>query len=334
MSKKRISSLIIGLILGLVLIGLWLSFTELDQIILKIREVDKSLVLLAAVIYVMAYFIRSLRWNLILRKDVPIGAGRTWLYSMGGNFINYMIPIRLGELVKAWFIRRNHGLPVSASLPSIFIDKSFDTLGIFFVLLMLPFLAVQLSTGMTILLVLLAMVFVLSLALLLMAALNQKGVHSFFEKVLAILPRVFRAKAQSFMKIFVEGLNIFEHHWTVLAVSIMLTALGVFLDGFYFYSLFRAFGMSYPFAMVLFGYTLINLSYALPQPPAQLGSNEWMMIIIFSIGFGLTKDSASAVMVFAHILTALIMSILGIISFSVSGYDVIKSVYKDDKTYE
>lgn len=54
MSKKRISSLIIGLILGLVLIGLWLSFTELDQIILKIREVDKSLVLLAAVIYVMA----------------------------------------------------------------------------------------------------------------------------------------------------------------------------------------------------------------------------------------------------------------------------------------
>jgi len=187
---------------------------------------------------------------------------------------------------------------------------------------------------MTILLVLLALVFVLSLALLLMAALNQKGVHSFFEKVLAILPRVFRAKAQGFMKLFVAGLNIFEHHWTVLAVSILLTALGVFLDGFYFYSLFRAFGMSYPFAMVLFGYTLINLSYALPQPPAQLGSNEWMMIIIFSIGFGLTKDSASAVMVFAHILTALIMSILGIISFSVSGYDVIKAVYKDDKTYE
>jgi len=50
---------------------------------------------------------------------------------------------------------------------------------------------------------------------------------------------------------------------------------------------------------VLFGYSLINLSYGLPQPPAQLGSNEWMMIVIFSLGFSLTKSAASAVMAFA-----------------------------------
>jgi uncharacterized membrane protein YbhN (UPF0104 family) len=83
--------------------------------------------------------------------------------------------------------------------------------------------------------------------------------------------------------------------------------------------------------MVLFGYTLINMSYALPQPPAQLGSNEWMMIIIFSLGFNLTKSSASAIMAFAHILTALLMGIVGAFAFAYSGFEVLKMIFKGEK---
>ena len=148
------------------------------------------------------------------------------------------------------------------------------------------------------------------------------------------MPLRIRGKMHDFLEIFIRGLNIFDHHWTMLLLAIGLTALGIALDGFYFFLLFRAFGESFPYLIVLFGYTLINLSYALPQPPAQLGSNEWMMIFVFCVGFGLTKDSASAIMVFAHVLTALIMAVLGIISFSISGLDVLKAVYKDETKYD
>ncbi|HOH47092.1 MAG TPA: lysylphosphatidylglycerol synthase transmembrane domain-containing protein [Candidatus Cloacimonadota bacterium] len=334
MPKKSVLSLIVGLILGLILIALWFSYTEFDQILLRIRDVNTGLVVRAAIVYVLAYFIRSVRWNLLLGSKLKISLFRTWLYSMGGNFVNYMIPIRLGELVKAWFIKRNHSQAVSSSLPSIFIDKSFDTLGIFFVLIMLPFLAVKLSVPMMVLLSLLALVFIVSLVIILFAAKEQKRVLGWFEWLLKLFPAKLRIKLQSFVDLFLQGLNIFEHHWSVLVAALGLTAVGVLLDGFYFFSLFRAFGLQDSFLIVLFGYTLINLSYALPQPPAQLGSNEWMMIIVFSIGFGLTKESASSIMVFAHILTALIMSILGLIAFSFSGYDVIKSIYKDESGYE
>ena len=334
MNRKRLYSLLLGLFLGLVLIALWMSYTELDIILQKIRSVNPGLVAAAALIYISAYFIRSVRWNFLTRNTVRMPIARTWLYSMGGNFVNYMIPIRLGELVKAWFIKRNHGLSISAALPSIFIDKSFDTVGIFFVLLMLPFLAVELSVPMLVLLSLLGLVFVLSLALILMAALHQEKVLKLLGKLLAIFPSGLQGKINSFLEIFIRGLNIFEHHWSILLLAVGLTALGIALDGLYFYLLFRAFGIGFSYVLVLFGYTLINLSYALPQPPAQLGSNEWMMIIIFSVGFGLTKDSASAIMVFAHVLTALIMAVLGIISFSISGLDVLKAVYKDETKYD
>jgi len=322
-----------GLVIGLALIAVWLSYTELGTVLQLIRKVNVQLVVFASIIYVMAYFVRSVRWNLLIPREANVSVFRSWLYSNGGNFINYMIPIRLGELVKAWFIRRNHGLQIMKTLPSIFIDKTFDTIGIFFVLITIPFLAIKLTTSMIILLGILLLVFVLSLVLILVAAFHQEGVIALFRKWFSKLPSRVGSKLISYMEIFIRGLNILEHHWTILFSAVLLTAVGVALDGTYFYLLFRAFSVNYPFVLVLFGYTLINLSYAIPQPPAQLGSNEWMMIIIFSIGFGLTKESASAIMVFAHVLTALIMSILGIFSFSLSGYDVLKAVYKDDTQY-
>ncbi|HNX37009.1 MAG TPA: lysylphosphatidylglycerol synthase transmembrane domain-containing protein [Candidatus Cloacimonadota bacterium] len=333
MHKKRLLSLILGLVIGLALIAVWLSYTELGTVLQLIRKVNVQLVVFASIIYVMAYFVRSVRWNLLIPREANVSVFRSWLYSNGGNFINYMIPIRLGELVKAWFIRRNHGLQIMKTLPSIFIDKTFDTIGIFFVLITIPFLAIKLTTSMIILLGILLLVFVLSLVLILVAAFHQEGVIALFRKWFSKLPSRVGSKLISYMEIFIRGLNILEHHWTILFSAVLLTAVGVALDGTYFYLLFRAFSVNYPFVLVLFGYTLINLSYAIPQPPAQLGSNEWMMIIIFSIGFGLTKESASAIMVFAHVLTALIMSILGIFSFSLSGYDVLKAVYKDDTQY-
>jgi uncharacterized protein (TIRG00374 family) len=112
------------------------------------------------------------------------------------------------------------------------------------------------------------------------------------------------------------------------------TILGVILDGLYFWLIFRAFEMVYPFAMVLFGYTLINLSYALPQPPAQLGSNQWMMIIIFSLGFGLTKASASAVMALAHVLTAVLITISGGIALSITGSQILKKIFTGENLYD
>ena len=334
LSRKRLLSLLLGLAVGLLLLALWLKYIDIDLLIRKIEQVRLELVVWASLFYLGAYLIRSLRWNLLLRKDVALSWWRTWLYSMGGNWVNYVIPIRLGELVKAWFVKRNHGVPILRVLPSIFIDKTFDTVGIFFVLAMLPFLGIKFSSGMIALLSLLALVFALSLIMLLLAARRKKGVVGFIKGLFAWLPGSARDKINRYIEIFISGLNVFEHRWTRLLSGLALTALGVLLDGLYFYLLFQAFSVQLPFLKVLFGYTLINMSYALPQPPVQLGSNEWMMIIIFSVGFALTRQDASAIMAFAHMLTAFLMSVVGIAAIALSGRQIITAILSGDKIYE
>ncbi len=334
MSRKRLIFLLAGFLLGLALVFLWLRSIDVNAVLANIRRVKPNLVAFAAISYLSAYFIRSWRWNLLLKKQASISLGRTFLYSMGGNWVNYLIPIRAGEVVKAWFVKRNHGVPLLNVLPSIFIDKTFDTLGILFVLVMVPLLRIRVSAGLMALLVLLGLVFLVSLGVLLLAVWRKNGVVKFLRVFFAWLPQRWRDKIFGYIDVFIRGLNVFEQHWTRLLVAVLLTAIGVGLDGLYFHLLFRAFGVDFPFVYVLFGYTLINLSYALPQPPAQLGSNEWMMIIIFSVGFALTKDSASAIMAFAHVLTAILIGVIGFAAIAASGRQVLKAIIRGDKIYE
>lgn len=317
--------------MGIALIVLWLKYIPLSEMKGYFRQIQPGFVVLASISYLLAYFVRSFRWNLILRQTLRISVRDSWLYAMGGNLVNYLIPIRAGELVKTWFIKKNYGASMSTTLPSVFIDKTFDTLGILCVIILIPFMTVSINPALGILLMVLLLVFLVSVGMILLAAWRKDLLIKVIGLFLHFVPLRLRAKVSEFVRQFVEGLNLFEHKQLMLLFALLLTLLGILLDGLYFFLLFEAFGIVLGYPMVLFGYTLINLSYALPQPPAQLGSNEWMMIIIFSLGFSLTKSSASAIMAFAHILTAFLMGLFGSVAFAISGYEVIQMIFKGEK---
>jgi uncharacterized protein (TIRG00374 family) len=325
MTKSKIS-IVMGLLLGIALFIGWLFTFDFNYLVNAFRSIRYSYVILAGVIYLAAYFIRSVRWNLLLRNQVRLTYKESWLISTAGNWVNYLIPIRAGELIKALLIKKIKQVSAVSILPSVFIDKFFDTLGIFFVLSLIPFLPLHISKGLRILIILLIAMFVLVFLILFLAAKSKGRITNVLQLFFFWLPKSIREKIFNLIEMFIDGLNIFEHHYTIILYCVLLTMTGVFFDAVYFYLIFQAFNANISFLIVLFGYTLINLSYALPQPPAQLGSNEWMMIIIFSIGFGLTKNIASTIMAFAHIYTAVIISVLGIIGFSYSGIKSLKQI--------
>ncbi|MDD2229159.1 MAG: lysylphosphatidylglycerol synthase transmembrane domain-containing protein [Candidatus Cloacimonetes bacterium] len=336
MSRKQIIYLISGLAIGIIMLIAWLHFNPMKGFWFHFASLKYQWVILASLAYLSAYFLRAWRWNLLLpfnnadSGEKP-GVFKTWLYAMGGNFINYLIPLRVGDVVRAWFIKRNHNIPLMKALPSVFIDKAFDTIAILFIIILLPFLAIDVSKAMVILLSLLTLVFIVTVLLLISAAWQKDFVIRILNKLFWFLPARLKTKVHAAIVLFVNELNVFEHRPLQLVFATLLTAGGIALDGAYFYMLFIAFGIPFSFPLALFGYTLINLSYALPQPPAQLGSNEWMMIIVFSIGFRLPKTAASAIMAFAHVLTFCLMSFWGSIAFAMSGKEVVLKIFKGEK---
>jgi len=61
------------------------------------------------------------------------------------------------------------------------------------------------------------------------------------------------------------------------------------------------------------------------------------MVLIFSVGLGLSKEMVSAVMTFSHLITGIIVVAAGLISISYAGFklmDFIKNGEKNEPTSE
>ena len=326
-----IKKIIIGIIVGIILIFIWINLINTSEVLNYLKKLELIYVLISSFLYLLSYFVRSLRWREILKPVCNLKIKKTYLLWMAGNFLNYIIPIRAGEFAKSYFIKRTEGIPISKSLPSVFIDKVFDSISILIVVALIPFLKVEISKPLLILIFLLIIIVIFGIGILIISAIKKDFVVSFFQKFLFFIPKKYKNKLFEIIEIFVEGIGLFKHHYNILPKVILLTLTAVFIDSIYFLCMFRAFGQIIHFSVILFGYTLIYLSYILPCPPAQIGSNELIMVIIFSVGLGLNKEMVSAVMTFAHILTGILITIIGFISFSYIGIKISDTFKEVDK---
>src|SRR5207237_8674967 len=99
------------------------------------------------------------------------------------------------------------------------------------------------------------------------------------------------------------------------------TALAVALDALFCYLAFRPVGVSLSFSVVLYGYTFYNLAYILPTPPAHLGSNELIGLLVFSGMFGVSRSGVGAMFLFSHPWTAMLMIVAALSCLRASGLD-------------
>ncbi len=305
----------LAVVAGIVLLAIVLYGVDVGRVRQLIAGVDPGWLALAAVLYVSAYVVRSLRWRLVLRPVQKVKISESFFMLMAGYFLNYIIPIRAGEIAKSFFLKRLRGVPIATSLPTIFVDKLLELLSIVLVVLLIPVLSIDLNGYVATLVYTVLAVFALALFLLVMAIRSEAATTRFLSATVSWLPARVADRFKSWISLFVSGMGVARANARALGPLVGYTLLAVVIDAIYFSCVFRAFAMDVPFAQVLFGYTLISLSYILPTPPAQIGHNEAVMVVIFAIGFGYGLDEVTAVMILAHIMTGLIVTGLGLWSF-------------------
>ncbi len=85
-------------------------------------------ILIAIGIYIIGYLLRSLRWSILLK---PIRASSAidllWVMVIG-YFANNVLPLRIGELVRAHLCGKKFHISRTASLGTILLERIFDTL--------------------------------------------------------------------------------------------------------------------------------------------------------------------------------------------------------------
>jgi uncharacterized protein (TIRG00374 family) len=230
------------------------------------------------------------------------------------------LPVRGGEVAMSVLLRRSDGIPVSRSLAAVTMDKGMDLLSVVVLIAALPFMHLRLSGALWSLLVLALVLVVLTAFVLVLAAWHRQRALALLTRPLsAVLPSAIRQRVGPFVVQFVDTLLGLIRRPRLLAVAGAYTAFAISLDALFCLLAFRAVGVHMGVLVALYGYTFYNLSFILPSPPGQVGSNELVGLLIFSGAFGFNRSAVGAMFVFSHPWTAILMTISGLVCLGLLG---------------
>jgi uncharacterized protein (TIRG00374 family) len=309
----------VGLVAGAVLMLIFLRLVSFGAVVQRLEHLSVSLALLCGLAFLGAYAVRALRWRMLLKPYV-VSIPRAVAIYLVAIFINWLLPLRGGELAKSLLLRHSNGIPVSRSLPTVTMDKAMDLLPAVGLLALLPFVHLRMTRPLWLLLVSALAVLGLGALVLGLAAWRRDRTLTWLTRVLVkILPRSVRRRVEPFVVQFIDTLLALIRQPRLLFIAALYTAVAVGLDALFCWLAFRAVGESVALPVILYGYTLYNLAYLLPTLPGQVGSNELIGLLIFSGVFGVSRSAVGAMFLFSHPWTAILMAGCGVLCLAAMG---------------
>lgn len=309
----------LGLVVGLLLVWAFIRLVDLRGVLDRVGNLNVVLALLCGVLFMAAYVVRALRWRTLL-APVRLSLVRASQIYFVAIFVNWLLPVRGGEFAKSLLLRRLNDVPISQSLPTVTADKAMDLLPAAILLILLPFLPIELSQPLWIVLVVALALLGTLAGVVGFAAWRRDSTVRFLRRLLGrLLPTRAYRQIEPFMVRFLDALIGIGRRPRLLAIAAGYTAVAVVLDAAFCWAAFRAVGADLSLSVVLYGYTLYNLAYLLPTPPGQIGSNEVVGLLVFSGLFGVSNTAVGAMFLFSHPWTAILMALAGLGSLAALG---------------
>lgn len=306
----------IGLIAGAVLVAAFLRLVSVRPIIHRLVHLNPGIALLCAAAFLAAYIVRAMRWRCLLTPDRVSIRRAVAIYQIA-IFLNWLLPIRGGEVAMSLLLRHTDGIPVNKSLAAVGMDKAMDLMPAACLLALAPFAGLHLSRTLWLVLAGALGALGVSAGVLAVAAWRRDlAVALVVRPLRAVLPGGLRDRIEPFITGFIDTLLALIRRPRILLVAAGYTVLALMLDALFCLLAFWAVGVNVPLLVVLYGYTLFNLSFILPSPPGQVGSNELIGLLIFSGIFRVNRAGVGAMFLFSHPWTGLLMTCSGMACLS------------------
>ena len=305
------TTLCLGVMTGLAF--LYFAFKDIDaqQVWISIHKIDLSYLAAGAGFILIEFILRAVRWKFLLEHNAAPKVKELFSVLMIGYFSNNIIPLRLGELVRAQFLGANYNVKRGHAIATIVIERIFDVL----MLLMLFGLCVLLYDGFPAWTRRGGLVIgtgVLGFALLLYLCRHQrKGIVSFV-RVSAKGTRI-GEKIAGFVDNFGLGLDVLTNIKSIV-VALLLSVLIWAMILSATVMVFLAFPLNLSFLAAAFVAVMVGLGMLLPAPPGNIGVYEGFTILAL-LPFGVAKETALTFSLILHSLELFITTSIGLVCF-------------------
>jgi glycosyltransferase 2 family protein len=285
-----------------------------EQLFRQIRQIHWGWVMLGVAGDLFSYYCQGWRWKLLLKPLGSIDTLRTTQAVYVGLFTNEIVPLRLGEVVRAWLVSRWMSVRLSLVVPSIAVERLFDGVWL------------GLGIGLTVFLVDLPANLERAADILGAAIIMAVGIFIYLvyrkEEKLADRPEsssssgLLRRVTSAIQKLAhgVHQIGTLRDFYPALLVSSLILVFQILA----FWFVMRGYGLTVTFwvgAVVLF---IEHLGTMVPNAPSNLGTYQFFTVLGLTL-FGVDKTTASGFASVVFIVLTLPLWAVGLLALSRTG---------------
>jgi uncharacterized protein (TIRG00374 family) len=299
----------LGVMISAVFLYFALRGLELDRAWLAMRTANYWWIIPGVVVYFFGVWARTWRWHYMLRPIKAVSLVRLFPVVVIGYMGNNVYPARAGELIRAYVLRKNEAVSISASLATIIVERIFDgVIMLLFVFVSLPLTPMPGELRQVV--VLFSLLFFGALAVFFVIAASparSQAVYNWF--IARLVPPRFQDLVSGFLDRFMDGLHCLRSGRDVL--MIFVTSLVIWLaETVKYWFVMHSFDFSVPFYVLMLMNGVVNLATTIPSAPGYVGTFDAPGIEVLE-QFGVARAMATSYTLVLHVALWLPITLLG-----------------------
>lgn len=317
-SNKKIFRLV-----GIIILIIILSKVDFQKITAYFSNLNIMFFAVINLLILPALFIKSSRWRYLLHlQGINYSANDSFFSYLGGICAGIVTPGRIGETVKAIYLKQEKNISLSEGLASVFIDRFFD----FYILVLLGsigffhFLNIK-NVRYDVLVFLILFLFLFPFLLFNKAFTERTGKIIYKSMISGLDQNFFEGQFKSFFsavkKIILQRVYL----------PFVLTILAYLLYFWQCYLLAHLASIDISYMTVMFFVSVANLVSIIPITILGIGTREASLIYLFSM-HGLNAEGALVYSFLLFVSFYLISGLLGFVGWFVKGKNI-KAVNKN-----
>jgi len=326
----------VNVLLGIVvtIIFLYFALRRIDFDLMKKSLIDANywLFIPSIVIIFISHLLRTFRWQLLLKPIKLVPVKHLFPALMIGYMGNFILPAHLGEIFRAYVIKKKDAIPASSVLATIVIERVIDVFSLVIIMAIImviyPFPDWINKSG--------YLLFVATIIFFLLLLLFKK----YQDKMKRILCIVFRFLPEKHMNkllsitdaffIGIRGLKSRRDYMFVILHSILIWScywLTLHLN-FYTFNIISTYHLGYIASLVVMVITTVGV--VIPSSPGYIGSYHFLCQLSLEF-FGVERTIGLAYAIYMHALNFILIFIVGLLLAWKEGVDLSKSSYFEKK---
>ncbi len=123
-----------GIGVSVILLALFLFTVDVRHMLEALGGANYWYVIPSVGMYMVSIYFRSMRWGVMLKHLKPVGARRLFPVVVVGYMANNLLPMRLGEFVRSYYLSEREGISATSAFVTVFVERIFDALALLFLI--------------------------------------------------------------------------------------------------------------------------------------------------------------------------------------------------------